>query len=481
MARTLNQIITEIAGFITANFAPVLVDTRLATPMYQAVINPLATEVQQLEQGIDTITLNQSVLNAASMSTPAMDALAANFGVTRFGGLAAVGYVRFVKRVSPLSTIPIPGGTVLATQQTNSSPARTYVSLSSTSLTPTSPPDPITGAAAYVDVFVQAQTTGSAGNVAAGTVIDLITPIAGIDQVYNPQPFNTGSDSQSNTVLAGVITADSQGRLGTRPGYRSLILNNFSVQDIVVIGSGDTGMTRNQFGGSVDIIILGSSAVAGTQSYAWTSQSSLSPSSLPLISAQSLTGFDSSHNPITFVGPASGIGPGTDYDVVLDTTGPFAGSIQENSKIVLHLTTHTPGAGTMLTLGYTYNQLVDEAQSFIGSDANDVLGSDVLIRAGIEIDAAVTAEIAVIPGFDVSTVVSAAGASVAAFSAALLLGVAVEPSQIITAIENTPGVDFIDLPSFVLGLLSAPSTPLQKIAANNAQFIRIPSITITPL
>lgn len=481
MAQTLDQIITDISNQILANFAPVLADTRVGTVMYEAIINPMANEVLSLEQSIDTVTLNQSIDNAAAMTGPAMDALAANFGVTRFFGLPSVGYERFVKFASPTSTVPIPAGSIVATQQTNSSPASTFVTLSAASLLPSSPPDPISGAAAYVDILVQAQAVGSSGNVASGTVINLITPIAGVDRVYNPNAFNNGSDSQSNTVLAQVVSADSQGELGTRPGYKKLVLENFSVQDILVLGNGDPGMLRSQYGGSVDIVILGNSNISNSQSYPYTGQTTLVPSSLPLVSVQSLSGFTSGAVPVTFIGPAGGIGLGLDYDVILDTTGPYAGSFEENSKIVLHFVSATPGIGTNLTLAYTYNQLVDEIQSFMSADANDVLGSDVLVRAGVEIDAAVTANISVIPGYDPATVLAAATTSVQTFSNNLLLGVDVEPSQVITAIENTAGVDFVDLPSFILALLATPSTPVQQIVATNEQFIRIPSITIAQL
>lgn len=481
MAQTLAQIITDLSNLILNNFAPVLADTRVGTVMYDAVISPVANEVLSLEQSIDTVTLNQSIDNASSMTGTAMDSLAANFGVTRFSGLPSVGFERFVKFATPTGTIPIPAGSIVATQQTNSSPSSTFVTLSASSLLPSSPPDPITGAAAYVDILVQAQAVGSAGNAAAGTVINLITPIVGVDSVYNPNSFNNGSDFQSNTVLAQVVSSDSQGEIGTRPGYKKLVLENFSVQDILVIGNGDPGMLRSQFGGSVDIVVLGNSNISNSQSFPYIFQTTLSPSSLPLVSVQSLSGFTSLNVPVTFVGPVGGIGLGTDYDVVLDTTGPFAGSFEENSRIVLHFTTATPGSGTVLTLAYTYNQIVDEIQSFMSADANNVLGSDVLVRAGVEIDAAVTANISVIPGYDPATVIAAATASVQTFSNNLLLGVSVEPSQVIAAIENTAGVDFIDLPSFILALLATPSTPVQQIVATNEQFVRISSIAIAQL
>lgn len=481
MPKTLAQITGELITAVVDNFAPQLIDTRTGTVVKEALINPPAAQFKESFDTLDTITLNQSVANSASMTTDALEKLGANVGVAIQPGTKASGFVRFVKFVSPLANIDIPAGTSVSTQITNASSIITFTSLSAVQLTPTSPADPITGAQAYVDVFVQADVAGVGGNVDGGTITTLTSPIPGVDQIFNPDVFNGGSDVQSNAALAATIQARSQGRIGTRPGYKDLILSNLQVQDVLVLGSGDADITRNQFGGAVDIVLLGSDIVNSTDTFAYTGQTSLKPTILPLVSVGSLSGFDAFAAPVTFVGPPTGVGPGTDYDVVLDTTGPFAGSIQENSKIVLHFVTATPGPGTFLTLTYANNELVRTVQSFLADENNDVLGSDVLAKAGVQINAEVTAQIKVIPGFDPVAVVDAAEAATVAYFNALLLGVDVEVSQIITAISQVPGVSFVDLPSFVLAKASDPGTPLLEILANKQEFIRSSAVTITSI
>lgn len=473
MAKTLAQITDEIVQAIISNFAPRQIDTRVGTVVKEALVNPVAAQLKTQSDAVDTIALNQSVSNASSMTTQAMDDLAENTGVQRFIGLASTGTVRFVKFVAPLSDIEIPAGTRVATGATNSSSIIIFKTLSAVTMTPTSPSDPVTGAAASVDVLVQAEVSGSAGNVDANTVTTLLDAVPGIDQIYNPSAFSAGADSQSNTEMAAAVKARSQGNLGTRPGYKGTVVSNFSVQDCIVLGNQDSGLTRNQFGGAVDIIVLGSDIISTTESYAWTGQSSITPASLPLVSVSSLTGV-SGGSPVTFTA-------GTDYTVQLDTSGPYAGSFIEQAKIVLHFTTATPDTGSLLTVTYENNQLIREIQAYLGGEDSDVLGSDVLVKAGIQISTNVTASIKVIPGFSSAAVVSAAQAAVNDFFSTKLLGVEIDISQIIDAIGETPGVSFVDIPSFSFALASAPGVPLQKVVARNQEYVRATTVTINTL
>lgn len=481
MAKTLSQIAGEMISAVISNFSPKLIDTRSGTVVKEAFVNPAAAQFKDAYDGLDTIVLNQSIANSASMTTRALERLGANVGVTIQKGAKSTGFVRFVKFAAPTSNISIPTGTHMTTRLTNNSGTIGFTSLATVTMAPTSPGDPITGAESYVDVFVIADDVGLAGNVDAGTITTLSSPIAGIDQIFNPSVFNGGSDIQSNAALASVVSARSQGRIGTRPGYKDLILSNLQVDDVLVLGSSDADIKRNQFGGAVDIVLLGNDVIDSTETIAYTGQSVIRPLILPLVSVGSIAGFDSVSTPITLIGPTSGVGIGTDYDVVLDTTGPFAGSMKENSRIILHPVSVTPGAGTFLTITYSNNELVRTVQSFLADENSNVLGSDVLAKAGIKINALVTGQIKVIPGYDVAATVISAQDSTMAYFNSLLLGKDAEISQIQAAISNTPGVSFVDLPSFVLAKETAPLVPVLEILANNQEFIRAASVTLTAL
>ena len=479
MAKTFTQIVEELTSDINANFAPQLIDTRVGTVMKEAVINPEATQFQEAFDDIDTIQLNQSIANAASIETQALDDIAENFGITRFTGGPAVGFVRMVKFVSPTTTITIPAGTRVATLPTNSVGQRIYRTLSAAQLTGASPSDPVTGADASVDVFVQADDIGTGSNADASTVTALLDPIAGVDQIFNPSALTSGKEIQDNTELASVISSRAQGRLGTRTGYTAFVVENFPVTDVNVIGPNDTGAVRSQFGGATDIVIQGEDLIQRVESFVYTGQTLLAPSLLPLTSAVSLTGINPSDVPVVFVGPPTGIGSGTDFDVILDTTGPFAGSVLESPRIVLHFVTDTPKIGSLITLTYNNNQLVRTIQSFIDLEDNNVLGSNVLIKGGIKILVNITADITVIPGFDPADTITEVEVAVSTLFSALSLGTNVQASDVTTVIGVVAGVDSVDLVTFLMALPSAPAVNLPEVVAKEQEFIAVSTITIT--
>lgn len=483
MAKTVDQVVSDLITLITQNFTAGTIDTRIGTVMRDAIIYPIASQISDLWSGLDTVSANQTIAVPANLDTATMDGLAANYGLSRKSGTPSSGVVRLYKFVTPTTTITIPSGTRVATQSTNSTSQIVFKTLASVQLTPLSPADPITGSAAYVDVGIQAVLAGSGGNVDAGTITVVLDPVLGLDGVINPAETFGGQDSQTNDELAALIQARAQGRIGTRSGYKDLVLANFSVDDVQVIGHDDPGAVRKQFGGEVDVVVLSSNSVQAIETFAYAGPSTtvLVPTYRPLISVSSITGVDGSALPITLSGPASGVGTGVDYDVVLDTTGPNAGSYIENSKIVLHPTANVPGNGTTLTMTYQNNELVRVIQAFLLLDENLVLGADPQAKAGVKVLVDVTANVHVIPGFNVSTVVSSVQSAVVAKIDALKLGDKIDASELIAIIQDTPGVDFVDDPSFVMALDSAPSTPLQEIVAKNQEYLRSNTVTINAI
>lgn len=480
MAKTLEQITTELTTAIKSAFATNPVDTRVGTVTNDTIITPNAAQFFAIDQAVAAVGAGQSIQSPESIDAATMDGLASNVGISRFSGSPSVGVVRLGKIVAPLAPFAIPAGTIVGTTSVNSAQTLTFKTLASVQITPSSLPDPITGAAASVDVSAFATFNGSAGNVDAGTIDRLLSPVAGVDVVVNPNAFTGGADTQTNTQLATLITARSQGRIGTKSGYRDEVLSNFSVNDVAVIGPSDPDSVRSQFGGAVDVIILNPATVNQAQVFAYVGPSTtvLIPTILPMVSVNSITGFDSVANPITLSGPPSGVGVGTDYDVIIDTTGLNAGSDIEASRIALHPTTNVPGNGTALTVSYQNNQLVDIIQSFFNGDDTKVLGTDILVKAAIRIGTTVVSNVRLIPGFSQSAVTTSINAAVSALYINLILGIPLEESQVITAINSVAGVSFVDVPSFSLALTSAPSTPLNQILARQQQYIALDSLTV---
>lgn len=116
-----------------------------------------------------------------------LKALVAGFGMTTFAGTASSVVVRFSVFAGKATTIEIPLGTQVAAQ--NGQTFRTAIASS------------LPAGALYVDVPCRAEKTGVSGNIPAGSIITLISSLAGIDRVDNPNPGSGGSDGETDTEI----------------------------------------------------------------------------------------------------------------------------------------------------------------------------------------------------------------------------------------------------------------------------------------
>jgi len=187
MAKTFDTIISELAASAAANLNNQ--DTRTGTVLREAFLAPVASQLESAYARTDQVELNQTISSAESVTNVAMEALAANFGLARFTGSAASGVIRFIRYQTPLSPISIPSGTSVST--TSSGDTLTYNTIAAATLSNVSLQDPVTNAY-YVDVPVQATSTGTAGNVDSDTVT--VHAVTGIDDVTNPNAMSGGKD-----------------------------------------------------------------------------------------------------------------------------------------------------------------------------------------------------------------------------------------------------------------------------------------------
>jgi uncharacterized phage protein gp47/JayE len=128
-----------------------------------------------------------------------LDTWVQDYGLTRLPAVAATGYVTFA-RFTPAQQAIVPVGTPLETEdgtqqfvvQRETQHAdydekrQAYV---------------LAAGIAKILVPVQAQTSGRAGNVAAGTLNTLTQALAGIDTVTNEQMFTNGADAETDEAL----------------------------------------------------------------------------------------------------------------------------------------------------------------------------------------------------------------------------------------------------------------------------------------
>ncbi len=149
---------------------------------------------------------------AATSSAGDLDSWMADFTVTRLPSTSASGVVTF-SRFTALAAALVPVGALVRTADGT----QTFVVVPSSGNPAYSPPRNgyvLALGVAALDVPVQAQTAGSAGNVLPGSVTLLATAMPGIDAVFNPAPFQNGVDPESDDAFRNRFTnyLDSRSR-----------------------------------------------------------------------------------------------------------------------------------------------------------------------------------------------------------------------------------------------------------------------------
>lgn len=110
-------------------------------------------------------------------------------GLTRKGGVAAVGVLRFSRSTAPGVDLPVPEGTICSTA---TDPICRYV---------TTGAGVLKAGETWVDLPARAAQVGSGSNAAQGSVVVMVTPVGQMGGVSNPIPFTGGMDAEDDESL----------------------------------------------------------------------------------------------------------------------------------------------------------------------------------------------------------------------------------------------------------------------------------------
>lgn len=451
--RTLSQIITDAINFLAERKPNIA--TFVGTVTRDVVIESPAQEFEKINQELERTQKLQSLTFASDMTTEELNALAANFGLTRLLGTQATGTVTFQIRNFTISSseITIPVGTLITTIDTEDSPQIAFATTTPLVFTPALAPtffNPVTGLFEQTTTII-AEAVGASGNVAAGTITSLSSSVPGIDSVVNNIATTGGTDVETNTDFASRITIKLSGNnVGTRTGIISLVKEDENVKDAIVVTPDDPELLRGEFGGEVDVYIDGStlSTISDLQVYLVAGPQSFTLQRQPVNSVSSITGLVLGV-PTTFVQT-------TDYTVDLDTTPLLGGSSRAESAITFTGSGQLPDDSTQITITYTYNSLIEDLQAVLDADDKNIVTSDILVReanvALIDIDADIT----IFPGFIAAEVTLAAQSAVSTFINNLGLGTDINRSDIIAEIEGVDGVDSVNTETLLLTKNAVP-------------------------
>lgn len=381
--RTSDELIQQAINYITA-WRPD-VDTSVGTLLKDIVVDVPATILGLAYQDLQQIQKASSINYVDELTDSQVEDLAANYGLTRKQGSYATGVVYFYKNARPTTIITIgnadgTGGVSVSTSNADNGQTYGFTTVETKQLTPDNADSfyNATNNRYEVPITIQANAIGTAYNVAAYSIQNnkLINEI---DGVVNYNACQGGLDIETNAQLADRIKIAAQARLlGTIPGYKTLVDSFEQVVDSSIVDTTMADYIRNTYGNEIDIIVIGTQVQAYTDTVT-TSDITYVLKNQPVISVNLIT-----DGQTTYV-------EGTDYRFVKDTTSDYRYSAKAQDKIYWLQGGSQPSGD--YTIQYSANKLIIDLQQTLDSEQNHLLGSDVLVREGIEIPVQMALEV----------------------------------------------------------------------------------------
>lgn len=321
----------------------------------------------------------------------------------------------------------------------------------------------------FVDVSIQCQTVGVAGNQIIGAINSTAQNIAGVLRVTNTIPAQGGFEPESNILLIQRLNGAFTGiGVDTLAGLQAFIGNQPGVLDVLVVGPSDPLMVR-AVAGAVDIYIVGTQLkTAPIKTVIGASGESL------VFQYQPLNNFNSAQNitsPATYV-------PGSGMVLNLDS-GNFAGSSKANDGLTWDPSTG-PAPGDTVIVNITYNALLAQIQQLLDNDPpSDVPSADILVRQAFQLGLVFQMQVVTNPGQDQGTVEQAVKNSINAYLSTFKQGQEVDFSTIegvaqSTTVQGIPAVDHIN--GFMFGVLGGV-LGTGNVVPNRNQYCRLYSVT----
>jgi len=416
------------------------------------LIITMKTDDTFLEQAVDAFNISKDqLLNEISLL---LDDLVANYGITRKSATKATGTVQLGRAEIPTFDIYVPQGSVFST-----SGGIQFKSLSNYTMYAAM------GSSYYdsdlnlyvLNISVEAVEAGTSGNAVSSSINTIVTPITGMEVVTNKESFVNGTDDETDDELVTrTKTVFLGNNIGTKDGYKKLILNNTDVTDLYVSSAEDPFMIRDEgTGGDIDIYILDRKDTQVTNEVYTTSQE------FQILTKQPV-------KEIAFVSSGTYIfeKDGTDFETI------YAGSIYGSDR--LHFTTLSTAP---YIVSYVYDGMIEEVQNLLNQDENKILGHNVLIKQAIQKDVDISFTISVLTGYTKASVIDDITDTLSEYVNGLKLGKNLQQSDVIAVVEAVEGVDRIVLPLTVFDE-SGSTDSNDVIEATAREFIRLKTLTI---
>jgi hypothetical protein len=245
--RTANDIVLSILDFYRT--AQPQLDLKPGQVARDILVDGPAVQFARLYEELLRIKDSQSLFLSLGSE---LDAIASNYGASRRQGSRASGIALFTFNEIEADIPILKGATV------NASNGASFQTTNSLTVSVINKNTYRATASRYraaldfvgiddefaVEVAVQATTTGIAGNISRYGLRS--TSLPGVSGVTNPSSFAGGSPAENDSAFKRRILGIFSGaNTGTETGYKNTVLADPSVVDALIVGPGDTLMTRD--------------------------------------------------------------------------------------------------------------------------------------------------------------------------------------------------------------------------------------------
>lgn len=276
---------------------------------------------------------------------------------------------------------------------------------------------------------------GAVGLVGPDRINRPLRPLVGWETVTNPEASREGRDrySQSELIELYLLAVGSR-QLSVPQGNELYVRNNFgAVEDMNEVSGTNVLLTRaGTDAGAVDAYIKGTSALTKTDQVTFLGLGQkLILSTPPVVSITS----------VVRVSDSEEFDEDVDYEVRLDTSG-VGGSIRARDGIRFIPTSDpVPDVGDLISITYTYNELIRDLQTDAEDDRVKVDGRDLLYRMATQVEVYISAALTVKTGFVFATIKAAAETALLDYVNDLGMKKNVEESDLQKVVRGIAGVD----------------------------------------
>ena len=253
-----SDILNYIKNFIKSKNPDL--DVQPGSDLYDLIFYGNAQTSARVYETIDEVDNLQSIFTTFGDD---LDLIAKNYSLTRKGATFAQGYVT-IHTVSWTQDIIIPDRTIVSTRSSVGSTGVSFRVIGDYSMIYNNKSlyfNAINGRY-ELRVPVVCAIAGKVGNVSAGSVSVIQSPLAQVEGVFNEDPLSGGLDSESDRdlqqrcALSWVVSS-----VGTKDGFKKIMLDRSEVIDAIAISPFDEDTVRN----GVDVFCITNSPLESVE------------------------------------------------------------------------------------------------------------------------------------------------------------------------------------------------------------------------